>query len=134
MDYKLLSWKVLGDDRGKLVSCESHKNVPFEIKRVYYIYESYKMRGFHSHKQLEQVAVAICGSCEFVLDDGRERKVVLLDNPAIGLYIGKNIWREMRNFSSDCVLMILASDYYDESDYIRDYEEFLAFVKSQAQE
>ncbi|WP_300761570.1 FdtA/QdtA family cupin domain-containing protein [Helicobacter sp. UBA3407] len=131
MNYKLLSLQTIGDERGKLVSLESNKNLPFAIKRVYYMFDTSPdlPRGFHAHKELEQLVIAIDGACEFVLDDGKNKESVWLNRPDVGLYIGKNMWREMRNFSYGCKLMILASDYYDESEYIRDYAEFLDIIK-----
>lgn len=131
MNYKLLSLQTIGDERGKLVSLESNKNLPFAIKRVYYMFDTSpdEPRGFHAHKELEQLVIAIDGACEFVLDDGKSKESVWLNRPDFGLYIGKNMWREMRNFSYGCKLMILASDYYDESEYIRDYAEFLDIIK-----
>lgn len=131
MNYKLLSLQTIGDERGKLVSLESLKNLPFAIKRVYYMFDTSPdlPRGFHAHKELEQLVIAIDGACEFVLDDGKSKESVWLNRPDVGLYIGKNMWQEMRNFSYGCKLMILASDYYDESEYIRDYAEFLKRVK-----
>ncbi|RDU62159.1 MULTISPECIES: FdtA/QdtA family cupin domain-containing protein [Helicobacter] len=131
MNYKLLSLQTIGDERGKLVSLESLKNLPFAIKRVYYMFDTSpdEPRGFHAHKELEQLVIAIDGACEFVLDDGKSKESVWLNRPDFGLYIGKNMWREMRNFSYGCKLMILASDYYDESEYIRDYAEFLEIIK-----
>lgn len=131
MNYKLLSLQTIGDERGKLVSLESLKNLPFAIKRVYYMFDTLpdEPRGFHAHKELEQLVIAIDGACEFVLDDGKNKESVWLNRPDVGLYIGKNMWREMRNFSYGCKLMILASDYYDESEYIRDYAEFLDIIK-----
>lgn len=131
MNYKLLSLQTIGDERGKLVSLESNKNLPFAIKRVYYMFDTSpdEPRGFHAHKELEQLVIAIDGACEFVLDDGKSKESVWLNRPDVGLYIGKNMWREMRNFSYGCKLMILASDYYDESEYIRDYAEFLDIIK-----
>ena len=129
--HNIVKLKVMGDERGKLIALESNKNLPFAIKRVYYIYDTLpdEERGFHAHKQLEQLVVAMDGACEFVLDDGQKRQSIWLNRPDVGLYIGKNMWREMRNFSYGCKLMILASDYYDESEYIRDYDEFLKAVK-----
>ena len=116
-----------GDDRGSLVALEEENNIPFSIKRVYYIFDTKEgvRRGFHAHKELKQVAIAVKGSCRFLLDDGTERIEVVLDNPAQGLLIESYIWREMYDFSSDCVLMILANSHYDEKDYIRDYDDFL---------
>lgn len=131
MNYKVLNLQVINDERGKLVSLESLKNLPFAIKRVYYMFDTSpdEPRGFHAHKELEQLVIAIDGACEFVLDDGKSKESLWLNRPDFGLYIGKNMWREMRNFSYGCKLMILASDYYDESEYIRDYAEFLKRVK-----
>ena len=130
MNYKLINMKIFGDERGKLISLESNISVPFEIKRVYWIYDTLpnEERGFHAHKNMEQIIVAMDGACEFVLDDGKSRESVWLNRPDLGLYIGKNMWREMRNFSYGCKLMVLASEYYDEKEYIRKYDEFLAEV------
>lgn len=134
MNYKLIKMNVFGDERGKLISLEGGKNIPFDIKRVYYIYDTLpeQDRGMHAHKELEQVIVAMDGACTFVLDDGKNREEVVLNRPDIGLYIGKNMWREMKNFSYGCKLMVLASTHYDESEYIRDYDEFLRIVKNVA--
>lgn len=127
MNYKLIKMNVFGDERGKLISLEGGKNIPFDIKRVYYIYDTLpeQDRGMHAHKELEQVIVAMDGACTFVLDDGKNREEVVLNRPDIGLYIGKNMWREMKNFSYGCKLMVLASMNYNENEYIRDYNEFL---------
>jgi dTDP-4-dehydrorhamnose 3,5-epimerase-like enzyme len=131
MDYKLINMKVFGDERGKLVSLEANKNIPFNIKRVYYIYDTLpeQERGKHSHKELEQIIIAIDGSCQFLLDDGKERKEIWLNRPDVGLYIGKKIWREMRHFSYGCKLMILASEYYNPNEYIKNYDDFLKEVE-----
>ncbi|EJL89604.1 FdtA/QdtA family cupin domain-containing protein [Pantoea sp. GM01] len=130
MKIELLDLKEIGDQRGSLVSLESLINVPFDIKRIYYIFSTKKnvIRGFHAHKDLQQLAIAINGSCTFILDNGVERIEVLLDTPTKGLLINSLTWREMKDFSSDCVLLVLASNYYDESDYIRDYNVFLTEV------
>ena len=119
-----------GDDRGQLVALEEFKDIPFSIKRVYYMYDTLPdvVRGHHAHKNLEQILVCVHGSCKIRLDNGKEKKVVALEKPYEGLYVANNMWREMFDFSSDAVLMVFASDYYDESDYIRDYDEFLKFV------
>ncbi len=128
--YMLLNFKVRGDHDGKLVALEKNEDFPFAIKRVYYIWDTAQnvVRGKHSHRNLEQVVVCVAGSCDFILDDGLERKTVRLDSPSQGLYLKSNIWREFTNFSSDCVIMVLASEHYDESDYIRDYDEFIREV------
>ncbi|EJF7711641.1 WxcM-like domain-containing protein [Providencia rettgeri] len=122
-----IEFEKLGDDRGSLVSLEQYKNIPFEVKRIYYIFGTKEgiSRGFHAHKNLEQVAICVKGSCRFLLDDGKNKEEIILDNPSIGLCIKNIIWREMHDFSEDCVLLVLASELYDESDYIRNYQEFL---------
>lgn len=121
-----------GDDRGQLVALEEEKDIPFEVKRVYYMYDTGENvhRGFHAHRNLEQILICIHGSCKILLDNGMEKKIISLEKPYEGLYVANNMWREMYDFSSDAVLLVLASDYYDESDYIRDYDEFLKFVGS----
>lgn len=127
MNYKILKFKIMGDNRGSLISLEQLKNIPFKIKRVYYIFDTKTdiVRGKHAHTKLQQVAICVNGSCNFLLDNGKDKKNIKLNSPDKGLYIGKNIWREMSNFSKDCVLMVLANQYYDEKEYIRDYNEFL---------
>jgi len=127
---QMIDFQVLGDDRGSLVALETGKEVPFDVKRVYYIFgtEAGVARGFHAHKALKQVAVCVSGSCRFVLDDGKNKQEVLLDSPNHGLLIEHMIWHEMYDFSEDCVLMVLASEHYDEDDYIRDYDVFLREV------
>ncbi|BAJ01453.1 sugar 3,4-ketoisomerase [Shewanella violacea] len=124
---KIIDFKSLGDERGDLVSLEGNKDIPFDIKRVYYIFgtESSVSRGFHAHKNLQQVAICVKGSCKIILDDGNIREDVILNSPFKGLYINSMKWREMHDFSEDCVLMVLASSFYDEADYIRDYQEFI---------
>lgn len=119
-----------GDDRGQLVALEEMRDIPFEIKRVYYMYDTKEgvHRGFHAHRKLEQILICIHGSCKILVDNGTEKKVVPLEKPYEGLYLSSNMWREMYDFSPDAVLMVLASEYYDESDYIRDYDQFLQFV------
>ncbi|MGL4939359.1 sugar 3,4-ketoisomerase [Shewanella sp.] len=128
---KIINFKNLGDERGSLVALEANRQIPFEIKRVYYIYGTALgvARGFHAHKELKQVAIALSGSCRFMLDDGRHQEEVVLDNPAEGLLIESFLWREMYDFSEDCVLMVLADQFYDEHDYIRNYDKFIAITK-----
>lgn len=126
MEIKLIQFQSHSDDRGSLVSLEQNKNIPFDIKRVYYLFDTKNKtrRGFHAHKKLKQVAVVLKGSCRFLLDDGKEKIEHLLDNPAQGLLIESFVWREMFDFSEDCVLMVIADSVYDEYDYIRDYDIF----------
>ncbi len=133
MNYKLIDMNVFGDSRGKLISLEGLSDVvPFEINRVYYIYDTApeQDRGKHAHRILEQIIIAIDGACQFILDDGKTSEKIWLNTPEKALYIGKNMWREMRHFSYGCKLMVLASTHYDESEYIRDYEVFLKEVKN----
>lgn len=119
-----------GDERGMLVAVEELKDIPFEIKRIYYVYDTKDgvRRGYHAHKSLEQILICVHGSCKILLDNGKEQKEVLLEKPYEGLYVPNNMWREMYDFSEDAVLMVLASSYYDKEDYIRDYQEFVDYV------
>ncbi len=119
-----------GDDRGQLVALEELRDIPFEIKRVYYVYDTVEgvRRGFHSHSSLQQILICIHGSCKVLLDNGKEKKIIFLEKPYEGLYVPQNMWREMYDFSPDAVLMVLASEYFREEDYIRDYEVFLKTV------
>lgn len=119
-----------GDDRGQLIALEEFNDIPFRIKRVYYMYDTREgvVRGYHAHKSLEQIMMCVSGSCKVLLDNGKEKKVVPLEKPYEGLYVANNMWREMFDFSPDAVLMVLASEVYEEADYIRDYDEFLKFV------
>lgn len=128
---KITSFISHGDSRGQLIAIEQLKDIPFEIKRVYYIYDTLPnvRRGFHAHKNLKQLLVCTSGECKILLDDGENKEIVTLSQPTEGLFVEGCIWREMFDFSPDAVLMVLASDYYDESDYIRDYGEFIKYVK-----
>ncbi len=130
--YKLINFKTLGDDRGSLIAIEEGYNVPFDIKRVYYIFNTQQgvERGFHAHINLKQLAIVVKGSCTFIIDDGKTREEIKIDNPNQGLLIEGLIWREMKDFSEDCVLLVLASEHYDECDYIRGYQEFKKEVKN----
>lgn len=131
MEINTLEFKILGDERGSLISLEENKNIPFDIKRVYYIFGTKQsvIRGKHAHKNLKQILICVNGNCKILLDDSKEKKVVELVKPNIGLFVDKMIWHNMYDFSCDCVLMVLADNYYDENDYIRDYNEFVALIK-----
>lgn len=124
---KFIDFKLLGDDRGHLTVLEANKNIPFDIKRVYYLTDTQAgvPRGFHAHKELEQVAVCVSGKCRMILDDGRHKEETWLDSVSKAIRIEKMVWHEMHDFSPDCVLLVLASEHYDESDYIREYDVFL---------
>lgn len=128
--YKIVNFNILGLENSPLIALEKGKDIPFEIKRIYYIFNTDKdvQRGFHAHRNLKQIAIAVKGSCTFVLDDGDERNEIQIDNPKIGIFIEGIIWREIKDFSEDCVILVIASENYDENDYIRNYDEFLALV------
>jgi len=131
MEIKIVKLEEHGDSRGTLIALEQMKNVPFEIKRVYYMYNTGPgvRRGFHAHKQLKQILICVKGSCKILIDDGTEKAEVSLDEPNKGLIIESHLWREMFDFSEDAVLMVLASELYDEADYIRNYDDFIKYVE-----
>lgn len=122
--------RILGDHRGKLVAIEGQKDVPFEVKRVFYIYGTQPdvPRGQHSHHQTRQYLIALNGSCKVTLDDGKQKITYDLNQPNIGLLQDALVWGSMHDFTPDCALLVLASEHYDEADYIRDYDDFLKVV------
>ena len=128
---KFQNFQEISDERGSLVILEGEKNIPFAIQRVYYLssLKSELARGFHAHLNHIQVAVCISGKCRMVLDDGQSRESLWLDSPSQGIVINNMIWHEMHDFSDDCILMVLADSWYDEDDYIRDYNQFLKEVE-----
>ena len=128
---RMVNLEKHGDERGELIALESlSEQIDFEIKRVYYLYDTSPgvIRGLHAHKCLKQMIVCISGFCKIKLDDGTNSEIIALDDPSKGLVIENNIWREMFDFSDDAVLLVLASEHYNESDYIRNYEDFLRFA------
>jgi len=127
----LVNLPKISDPRGNLTFVESNRHVPFEIKRVYYLYDvpGGAERGGHGHKALHQLIVAISGSFDIHLDDGVSKKTIHMNRSYEGLYVCPMIWREIDNFSSGAVCLVLASDYYDEADYYRDYGNFVQDVK-----
>lgn len=131
MEVKIFHFPPHGDDRGQLIALEERKDFPFDVKRVYYIYDTLPgvRRGFHAHRCLEQILVCVSGSCKIHLDDGQDTAEVVLDEPTKGLYIANDMWREMYDFTPGAVLLVLASEYYDEKDYIRNYADFLELIK-----
>lgn len=130
---KIIHLPKMIDSRGKLGIVEGKINVPFDIRRIYYLYDvlADATRGAHAHKQLQQLIVAIAGSFEVVLDDGVNKKSFTLNKNCVGLYLPKMIWRELKNFSTNAVCLVLASEHYDEDDYYRNYEDFIEAVKAQ---
>jgi dTDP-4-dehydrorhamnose 3,5-epimerase-like enzyme len=125
---KLVDLPKISDPRGNLSFIEGGIHIPFEIKRVYYLYDvpGGSDRGSHAHKKLHQFIVAMSGSFDVVLDDGKEKKRFHLNRSYYGLYVCPMMWRDLDNFSSGAVCVVLASDHYDENDYIRNYEQFLS--------
>ena len=128
---KMLDLPKISDPRGNLTFIESPKHIPFDIKRVYYLYDvpGGAERGGHAHKELQQLIIAMSGSFDIVLDDGVNKERIHLNRPYFGLYVNTMVWRELDNFSSGSVCMVLASIPYDESDYYRDYDEFTQALK-----
>lgn len=127
-----LNFKALEDERGSLIALEAMKSIPFEIKRVYYLFATKEdvTRGLHAHKALKQVMICITGNCKVTLDDGVKRESISLDSADKGILVEGLIWREMSDFSSDCVLLVIASELFKESDYIRNYKEFRELVNN----
>lgn len=124
---KIVSFKDFGDERGKLVVIEGGENIPFDIKRVFYIYgsDSTVVRGQHANRESEFVLINVAGQSKVRITDGNEEIIVELNKPMMGVYIPKMIWKDMYDFSEDSVLLVLASTHYDGSEYIRDYDEYI---------
>ncbi len=132
-DCKIIQLPKITDRRGNITFIENNRHIPFEIKRVYYLYDvpGGESRGGHAHKQLHQFIIAASGSFDVVLDDGFERKRFHLNRSYYGLYLCPMVWRELDNFSTGAVCLVLASEFYDEEDYIRDYSEFKKLAKGE---
>ena len=130
-DCRVVDLGKIENDRGNLTVVQSLETVPFDIKRVFYLYDipGGEARGAHAHKECHQFLVAASGSFEVVLDDGREKRTVYLNRPFKGLHIPPGIWAAEQEFSSGAVCLVLASEPYEDADYIRDYEDFLRFVQ-----
>ena len=130
---KLIELKKIVDEKDGILSvAEQNVQIPFEIKRVYHIYglnDISANRGYHAHKKLEQVIFCINGSFKLITDDGNNKNNFILNNPNKGIYIGKNLWHTMSEFSQDCIILVFASDFFNESDYIRDYNKFLKYIE-----
>jgi dTDP-4-dehydrorhamnose 3,5-epimerase-like enzyme len=125
-----LEFISLGDRRGELIALEHLRSIPFEIKRIFYIFgtTSGVSRGYHAHHELRQVLVAVAGSCTVKLESTAGKREVKLSTPTKGLLVGGMVWHEMHDFSDDCVLLSIASDVYDKKDYVRDYDQFKSII------
>jgi dTDP-4-dehydrorhamnose 3,5-epimerase-like enzyme len=131
-DCRIINFPKVTDYRGNLSFIEGLNQVPFDIKRVYYLYDvpSGATRGGHAHKELQQVIISLSGSFDVVLDDGVSRRSFFLNRPHYGLYVPPRIWREIENFSANAVALSLVSQVYNEADYVRSYEEFKRWVNN----
>lgn len=131
-DCKMLSFTKITDSRGNLSVIEQNNQVPFEIKRLFFLYDvpSGASRGGHAHKELKQVIIALSGSFDVIVDDGFTQKTIQLNRPNMGLFIPPGVWSELMNFSSNAIALSVASEVYIESDYIRDYKLFKKYAES----
>lgn len=133
---KLIEFPQKGDDRGHLVIVEGNQDIPFEIKRVFYIYGSDRdvVRGRHANYNTEFVLINVAGTSKVKVDDGTNQKIFSLDRPHTGIFLPKMVWKDMYDFSEDSVLLVLASEHYDAEEYIRDYEQYLKIVETWKEE
>lgn len=127
IESKIIGINEYGDERGLLAVIESNLDIPIQVNRIFFIYNTKNgvRRGFHAHYKTRQVLIAVSGSCKVFLDNTKRKTDVLLNTPTKALILEPNDWHEMYDFSTDCVLLVLASHHYDEEDYIRDYEKFI---------
>jgi hypothetical protein len=127
---RLINFKKFSDGRGNLTAIESSKDIPFNIKRIYFLYDipEDKIRGEHAHKNLEQLILCLGGSFDIIIDDGFIKKKYTLNDPSVGLYVPKMHWRILENFSKNSTCLVLASEEYSEDDYYRNYNDFLSNI------
>lgn len=130
--YRIINLKNLGDERGNLIVIEGNKDIPFEIKRIFYIYgsDSTVVRGQHANRESGFILVNVAGTSKVMITDGTDKEIVNLDKPMKAVYIPKMMWKEMYDFSSDSVLLVLANTHYDGKEYIRDYDEYVEIMKN----
>lgn len=131
-ECRLIEFPQKGDERGQLVIVEGNRDIPFDIKRVFYMYGSDRnvIRGRHANYRSEFVLINVSGTSKIKVDDGVRREMFELDRPHIGIYLPKLVWKDMYDFSEDSVLLVLASEHYDAQEYIRDYDEYIEVMKS----
>lgn len=130
LNTALIDFPKITDPRGNLTVAQAHTDVPFSIKRAYWVYDvpGGECRGGHAHKACKEVLIALSGSIHVTVDNGEERKTVLLNHPYQGLFIDTDVWRTLDDFSSGAVCLVLASEPFDENDYIREYDDFLRYL------
>lgn len=131
--YKIVEFSEMGDERGNLVVIEGNKDIPFDIKRVFYMYgtDSTMVRGSHANRKSEFVLINVAGKSKIKVDDGFSKSVIELDKPRMGVYLPAMLWKDMYDFSEDSVLLVLSSEHYDGSEYIRDYDEYIRIVNEE---
>lgn len=131
--YKILEFKDLGDERGKLVVVEGGMSIPFDIQRIFYIYgsDATVVRGQHANRESEFVLINVAGTSKVRVDDGKEERIIELNRPMMGVYLSKMLWKDMYDFSADSVLLVLANTHYDGKEYIRDYDEYIKILKEE---
>jgi dTDP-4-dehydrorhamnose 3,5-epimerase-like enzyme len=128
--YRMIEFPQLGDDRGSLVVVEQLKEIPFDLKRIFYIYGTKEnvVRGQHANRKSEFVLINLKGTCKVMVDDGKNKEVIVLDKPHSGIYLDKMVWKDMYDFSEDSILLVLSSELYDKSEYVSDYDQFIQEV------
>lgn len=134
--YRIFDFRDFGDERGKLYVIEGEgMDIPFDIKRVFYMYDSDStvIRGQHANRETEFVLINVSGTSKVRIDNGTESRIILLDRPGIGLYLSSMLWKDMYDFSANSVLLVLASRHYDPNEYIRNYDDYLSILNHQSQ-
>ncbi|AJD03764.1 dTDP-6-deoxy-3,4-keto-hexulose isomerase [Campylobacter lari CCUG 22395] len=131
MTFKLIDLEYFNDKKSTLIACEKNINCPFEVKRIFYIFDVPKntVRGNHANINSQFLFIALKGECKIKIDDGNKQNIFLLNNPKQGLFLDKMLWKQMYDFSKDCILLVLANTYYDKNEYIYNYDEFLKVAK-----
>lgn len=131
-NWSILNFKSIDDERGSLVALEAGGEIPFDVKRIYYLFnlDINNNRGYHAHKELKQVLVCMHGECKILVDDGKDKEEIILDSSKKGLYLNNCVWREIYDFKKEAVLVAIVSEHYDEADYLRNYDDFIKFIEA----